>query len=109
MPPDQNRSRMIDRCPEKHHLSPPRNRPAVLAAMFPIRHRLKVRNDAEEFTIEKVINRSFSPLSMRLDIDFGVFYGPDPHEIIKLAVESRGTDDRMNSSPATRLLNDRVR
>ncbi len=52
----------------------------------------------EDFITREVINWSFSDKFVRLDVDFGVSYDSDAHEVIKLAIESAGALDRVDSS-----------
>lgn len=52
----------------------------------------------EDFITNQVINWSFSDKHVRLDVDFGVSYDADPHEVIKLAVEASSEVERVDSS-----------
>ena len=52
----------------------------------------------EDFITREVINWSFSDKYVRLDVEFGVSYDSDPHEVIKLAVESAGSVDRVDAT-----------
>ncbi|MBZ0215147.1 MAG: mechanosensitive ion channel, partial [Fimbriimonadaceae bacterium] len=54
----------------------------------------------EDFISQQVINWSYSSDLVRLDVDFGVSYDSDPHEIRKLAVEAVKEIDRISSNPA---------
>ena len=51
----------------------------------------------EDFITREVINWSFSDKFVRLDVDFGVSYDSDPHEVMKLAVEAAGGVDRVDN------------
>ena len=52
----------------------------------------------EDFVTTQVINWSFSDRYVRLDVNFGVSYDSDPHEVIRLAIESTSAIDRVDSS-----------
>ena len=52
----------------------------------------------EDFITREVINWSFSDKYVRLDVEFGVSYDSDPHEVIKLAVEAAGSVDRVDGT-----------
>jgi len=52
----------------------------------------------EDFITREVINWSFSDKYVRLDVDFGVSYDSDPHEVIRLAIEASGSVDRVDAS-----------
>ena len=52
----------------------------------------------EDFITREVINWSFSDKYVRLDVEFGVSYDSDPHEVIRLAVEAAGSVDRVDST-----------
>jgi small-conductance mechanosensitive channel len=49
----------------------------------------------EDFITQQVINWSFSDNFIRLDVDFGVSYDSDPHEVIRIAIEAASTVDRV--------------
>jgi small-conductance mechanosensitive channel len=51
----------------------------------------------EDFITQEVINWSFSDRYVRLDVEFGVSYDADPHEVIRLAIEAAATVDRVDS------------
>lgn len=51
----------------------------------------------EDFITREVINWSFSDKFVRLDVDFGVSYECDPHEVIRIAVEASRNVDRVDS------------
>ncbi|TIQ30852.1 MAG: mechanosensitive ion channel [Mesorhizobium sp.] len=42
----------------------------------------------EDFITQRVINWSFSDNLVRLDVDFGVSYDADPHQVAELAIEA---------------------
>ena len=42
-----------------------------------------------------MINWSFSDKFVRLDVDFGVSYDSDPHEVIRIAIEAAQTVERV--------------
>jgi small-conductance mechanosensitive channel len=44
----------------------------------------------EDFITREVINWSFSDKYVRLDVDFGVSYDSDPHEVVRLAIAAAG-------------------
>ena len=52
----------------------------------------------EDFITREVINWSFSDKYVRLDVEFGVSYDSDPHEVIRLAIEAAGSVDRVDST-----------
>ena len=54
----------------------------------------------EDFISQQVVNWSYSSNLVRLDVDFGVSYDSDPHEIRKLAVNAVLNFDRIASNPA---------
>ena len=54
----------------------------------------------EDFITQKVVNWSFSDKLVRLDVDFGVSYDSDPHEVSKLAISAAGTIDRVLTAPS---------
>lgn len=51
----------------------------------------------EDFITREVINWSFTDKFVRLDVDFGVAYDSDPHEVIELAIEAAANVDRVDS------------
>ncbi|MEM8816700.1 MAG: mechanosensitive ion channel domain-containing protein [Pseudomonadota bacterium] len=50
----------------------------------------------EDFITREVINWSFSDKYVRLDVDFGVAYDSNPHDVIRLAIEAAGSVDRVD-------------
>lgn len=52
----------------------------------------------EDFITHRVINWSFSDELVRLDVNFGVSYDADPHEVSKLAIEAAMTVSRVENS-----------
>ncbi|WP_339764625.1 mechanosensitive ion channel domain-containing protein [uncultured Hoeflea sp.] len=54
----------------------------------------------EDFITQKVVNWSFSDKLVRLDVDFGVSYDSDPHQVSKLAISAAGTIDRVLTAPS---------
>lgn len=52
----------------------------------------------EDFITHEVINWSFSDKNVRLDVDFGVSYDADPHEIMRIAPEAASSVDRVDST-----------
>jgi small-conductance mechanosensitive channel len=53
----------------------------------------------EDFITQQVINWSYSNEEVRLDVDFGVAYASDPHQVIHLAVEAAMSADRVLKEP----------
>ncbi len=53
----------------------------------------------EDFVTQRVINWSYSNNEVRLDVEFGVSYGADPHKVIALALEAIKTVPRILPSP----------
>ncbi len=51
----------------------------------------------EDFITREVINWSFSDKYVRLDVDFGVSYSSDPHQVIELAKKAVGDLERVNN------------
>lgn len=51
----------------------------------------------EDFITEQVINWSFTDNLVRLDVDFGVAYNCDPHEVSRLAIEATQTVGRVST------------
>jgi len=51
----------------------------------------------EDFITEKVINWSFTDKLVRLDVDFGVSYDCNPHEVSRLAIEAAETVERVSN------------
>ncbi|MDP2148414.1 MAG: mechanosensitive ion channel [Parvibaculum sp.] len=54
----------------------------------------------EDFITQQVVNWSFSDKLVRLDVDFGVSYDSDPHEVSKLAISAAGTVGRVLQAPS---------
>lgn len=54
----------------------------------------------EDFITQQVVNWSFSDKLVRLDVEFGVSYDSNPHEITKLAIGAASAIDRVMGSPA---------
>ena len=52
----------------------------------------------EDFITREVINWSFSDRYVRLDVDFGVSYDSDPHQVVALAIEAASSVDRVVTS-----------
>jgi small-conductance mechanosensitive channel len=52
----------------------------------------------EDFITTQVINWSFSDRFVRLDVEFGVSYNSDPHQVSKLAIEAAGSVPRVSAS-----------
>jgi small-conductance mechanosensitive channel len=53
----------------------------------------------EDFITTQVVNWSFSDQLVRLDVEFGVSYDSDPHEVIKLAAEAARSCPRVRDRP----------
>ncbi|MCB1420680.1 MAG: mechanosensitive ion channel [Zhengella sp.] len=55
----------------------------------------------EEFITNRVVNWSFSDQLVRLDVEFGVSYSADPHEVSRLAIEAcKAAAPRVQSHPS---------
>ncbi|MCB1724990.1 MAG: mechanosensitive ion channel [Gammaproteobacteria bacterium] len=54
----------------------------------------------EDFITREVINWSFSDQMVRLDVNFGVSYEADPHQVTALAIEAAASVDRVVPSKA---------
>jgi len=52
----------------------------------------------EDFITQQVVNWSFSDDFIRLDVDFGVAYDSDPHEVSRIAIEAAQSVDRVIAS-----------
>jgi small-conductance mechanosensitive channel len=52
----------------------------------------------EDFVTQQVVNWSFSDDFIRLDVDFGVSYDSDPHEVSRIAIEAAKSVGRVVSS-----------
>jgi len=53
----------------------------------------------EHFVTDRVINWSFSSRNVRMEIEFGVDYGSDPHQVREIAVEAVSGLDRILDAP----------
>ncbi len=51
----------------------------------------------EDFITTQVVNWSFSDQLVRLDVEFGVSYDADPHEVIRLSIEAASACRRVYS------------
>ena len=51
----------------------------------------------EDFITQQVVNWSFSDEYVRIDIDFGVSYDSDPHEVSRIAIETARAIKRVHS------------
>ncbi|MCJ8521222.1 small-conductance mechanosensitive channel [Pseudorhizobium tarimense] len=49
----------------------------------------------EDFISQQVVNWSFSSDFVRIDVDFGTSYEDDPHEVIRIALETAATVPRV--------------
>ncbi len=54
----------------------------------------------EDFVTQRVINWSYSNDEVRLDVEFGVSYNADPHQVCALAVEAAKSITRVLPAPA---------
>ncbi|MGB5628453.1 MAG: mechanosensitive ion channel domain-containing protein [Woeseiaceae bacterium] len=52
----------------------------------------------EDFITQRVINWSFSDRYVRLDVDFGVSYDSDPHEVTRIAIEAASGVGRVDAT-----------
>lgn len=52
----------------------------------------------EDFITHEVINWSFSDKYVRLDVDFGVSYDSDPHEVTRIAIAAAGSVGRVDAA-----------
>lgn len=52
----------------------------------------------EDFITQQVVNWSFSDKLVRLDVDFGVSYDSDPHQVTRLAIDAATSVDRVLST-----------
>jgi len=52
----------------------------------------------EDFITREVVNWSFTDRYVRLDVEFGVTYDSDPHEVSRIAIEAASSVDRVDSS-----------
>ncbi|AKH99486.1 Mechanosensitive ion channel [Hoeflea sp. IMCC20628] len=53
----------------------------------------------EDFITHQVVNWSFSDKLVRVDVDFGVSYDSDPHQVAKLAIAAGSTVERVLDAP----------
>jgi len=53
----------------------------------------------EDFITQRVVNWSFTDTLIRLDVDFGVSYSSDPHEVRRLAIEAAKSVERVQPAP----------
>ncbi len=51
----------------------------------------------EDFITQQVVNWSFSDQFVRIDIEFGVAYNSDPHEVSRIAIETAKSVKRVNA------------
>lgn len=51
----------------------------------------------EDFITQQVVNWSFSDRYVRIDIEFGVAYDSDPHEVSRIAIETAAEIERVHS------------
>jgi small-conductance mechanosensitive channel len=54
----------------------------------------------EDFVTQRVINWSYSNDEVRIDVEFGVAYASDPHQVIALALEAVKPVNRVLATPA---------
>jgi len=54
----------------------------------------------EDFVTQRVINWSYSNDEVRIDVEFGVAYASDPHQVIALAMEAVKSVKRVLATPA---------
>ncbi len=52
----------------------------------------------EDFITHEVINWSFSDKYVRLDVDFGVSYDSDPHDVTRIAIAAAGSVGRVDAA-----------
>ncbi len=52
----------------------------------------------EDFITNEVVNWSFSDKYVRLDVDFGVSYDSNPHDVTRVAIDAAGRVDRVDAS-----------
>lgn len=53
----------------------------------------------EDFITQQVINWSFTDKQVRLDVEFGVSYDADPHEVSRVAIAATQAVDRVLTNP----------
>jgi small-conductance mechanosensitive channel len=51
----------------------------------------------EDFITQQVVNWSFSSDYVRIDVDFGVSYDSDPHEVTRIAIETAKAIKRVSA------------
>lgn len=51
----------------------------------------------EDLITHQVVNWSFSDMFIRVDVDFGVSYDSDPHEVTRIAIEAAGAVERVSN------------
>jgi small-conductance mechanosensitive channel len=49
----------------------------------------------EDFITQQVVNWSYTDSLVRFDVNFGVSYDCDPHEVMKIAIEAASNVDRV--------------
>ena len=54
----------------------------------------------EDFVTQRVENWSFESTLIRVDVEFGVSYDSDPHQVRRLAIEAAAKIERVHASPA---------
>ena len=54
----------------------------------------------EDFITQQVINWSFSSEYVRIDVDFGVAYSSDPHQVVEIAIATAKTIPRVTAYKA---------
>ncbi len=52
----------------------------------------------EDFITQQVVNWSFTNKLVRIDVDFGVSYDSDPHEVVRIAIEVAKSVDRIKAA-----------
>jgi small-conductance mechanosensitive channel len=53
----------------------------------------------EDFITERVVNWSFRDTLVRIDVEFGIAYEFDPHEVRRIAAEAAASVERVRSEP----------
>jgi len=54
----------------------------------------------EDFITERVVNWSFSSEYVRIDVDFRASYDDDPHEVVRIAIDTAQTIERVSDHRA---------
>ncbi|MGR6431184.1 mechanosensitive ion channel family protein [Rhizobium sp. PAMB 3174] len=54
----------------------------------------------EDFITQQVVNWSFSSAYVRIDVDFGVSFDSDPHEVVRIAIETAKSIPRVSDYKA---------